>query len=229
MLILDRWLSIKRGLGGEYKMLARAKKWALGKFGKAQLRASLKKVGFDSTHWVRIVAYRECERLISHVDRKTAKVFEVSPGEHWREYGFANYDFAFFPEFDVCKGPTEKKYDLVIADQVFEHVAYPWHATRNVYDMLEPGGTFLIVVPFMLKVHGYPVDCTRWTDIGLKHMLVDAGFDASRIQTGMWGNKRAAVANLRNGWPMYGWGRTLHNDPRFPVMTWAIARKPEAA
>jgi hypothetical protein len=90
--------------------------------------------------------------------------------------------------------------------------------------MLRPGGHFLIIVPFLLKVHGYPEDCTRWTDSGLRWLLEDAGFEIETI--GSWGNRKCAQANFRHGWRMYGFGRDLTNDPVFPVMTWALARNP---
>ena len=62
-----------------------------------------------------------------------------------------------FPRIDVCKDVLPERFDLVIADQVFEHVHRPWAAARNAYEMLRPGGHFLCIVPFLLKVHGYPM------------------------------------------------------------------------
>jgi hypothetical protein len=90
--------------------------------------------------------------------------------------------------------------------------------------MLRPGGHFLCFVPFLLKVHGYPDDCSRWTANGLRWLLEDAGFDGPNIRTGSWGNRKCATANFRHGWRMYGFGRSLKNDPSLPVMTWALAR-----
>ena len=33
------------------------------------------------------------------------------------------------------KGFIQKKYDLIIADNVWEHLKYPYKATKNVFDM----------------------------------------------------------------------------------------------
>jgi hypothetical protein len=95
---------------------------------------------------------------------------------------------------------------------------------RNVYAMTRPDGHFLITVPFLLKVHGEPVDCTRWTEVGLKHLLAEGGFPLDQIKTGSWGNRRCVKASFRL-WPYHYWWRSLKNEPDFPVVTWALARR----
>ena len=42
---------------------------------------------------------------------------------------------------------TQKKYDLIIADNVWEHLKYPYKATKNVFDMLKRW-IFLVITPF---------------------------------------------------------------------------------
>ena len=38
-----------------------------------------------------------------------------------------------FPEYDICNEVYgNKKYDLIIADNVWEHLKYPYKATKNV-------------------------------------------------------------------------------------------------
>jgi hypothetical protein len=90
--------------------------------------------------------------------------------------------------------------------------------------MLKPGGHFLIIVLFLLKIYGYPTDCTLWTENGLRWLLEDAGFADAEIRSGSWGNRRCATENFRHGWRMFGWGKSLKNEPDFPVMTWALAK-----
>lgn len=186
------------------------------------LRSSLQKIGFDATHWIRIVAYRQAHAWIEELGARNLDVLEIAPGHYWRNLPFKSYQTVDFPAFDICKDTRPERFD--IADQVFEHVHRPWAAARNVHSMLRPGGHFLCIVPFILKVHGYPDDCTRWTEMGLRHLLADAGFPEQNIKSGSWGNRACAVANFRHGWRMFGFGRSLKNDPTFPVMTWALAR-----
>lgn len=116
--------------------------------------------------------------------------------------------------------------DLVIAEHVWEHLLYPRQATRNVFSMLRPGGHFLVVTPFLIRIHGQPDaphDCSRWTETGLRHLLQE-GFDWDQIQTWSWGNKRA-VKRCLTTWARCGWRGPGPNDPRYPIVVWALARK----
>ena len=192
--------------------------------GRENLRNLLARVGFDATHWVRVVAYRECHDWITALGSERLDTLEIAPGHYWRNLPFKSYKTVDFPEFDVCNDVLPDRFDLIIADQVFEHVHRPWAAARNVHKMLRPGGHFLCIVPFLLKVHGYPDDCTRWTENGLRHLLADAGFREDGIRSGSWGNRSCAIANFRHGWRLYGFGRTLRHEGDFPVMSWALAR-----
>ena len=71
--------------------------------------------------------------------------------------------------------PLDDTFDLIIAEQVFEHLLWPYRAARNVHRMLRPGGSFLITTPFLVKIHPVPNDCSRWTETGMKHLLAEAG------------------------------------------------------
>jgi hypothetical protein len=91
--------------------------------------------------------------------------------------------------------------------------------------MLRPGGTLVVTTPFLIRVHPSPFDCSRWTELGLKYLLAEAGFDLSRITTGSWGNRACVRSNFVD-WR--GWNPILHslrNEPDFPVHVWAFAKK----
>jgi SAM-dependent methyltransferase len=188
------------------------------------LRERLKTVGFDATHWVRVAAYRQSRCWLEELGPQNLDTLEIAPGHYWQTLPFRTYRTVGYPEFDICKQALPERFDLVIADQVFEHLNTPWIAARNVHSMLRPGGYFLCIVPFLLKVHAYPNDCTRWTENGIRWLLKDAGFTEENMRSGSWGNRSCAVANFRHGWRMFGWGRSLRNDPNLPVMTWVLAQ-----
>jgi SAM-dependent methyltransferase len=200
------------------------RRMVLQRFGKENLRAWLKQLGFDTTHWVRVVAYRQAEEWLQEIGVESLDALEISPGDHWQALPFRSYRSVRFPAFDVCRDVLPDRFDLIIADQVFEHIRTPWQAARNVHAMLRPGGYFLVISPFLLKVHGYPEDHTRWTETGLRWLLADAGFPLDKMRSGSWGNRRCATANFRHGWRMFGWGRNLSNDPALPVMSWVLAQ-----
>ena len=128
-----------------------------------------------------------------------------------------------------AKSALDETFDIIIAEQVWEHLLWPYRAGRNVYQMLRPGGYFLMQTPFLLRVHEIPTDCSRWTETGMKYFLAECGFDLDKVKTGSWGNRMAAKANLKygNNFPQYHpWlHRNLKNDPRFPVQVWALAQK----
>ncbi len=143
----------------------------------------------------RLVLDRETARIISTLPIGSMDALEIS-GNKWAECGFRSFLSAHYPEYDICAGPLAKSFDIIIAEQVFEHLLWPHRAARHAHAMLNPGGYFLVTVPFLQKVHNFPVDCSRWTETGIKYLLADSGFHLDDIQTWSWGNRIAAKANL---------------------------------
>lgn len=181
--------------------------------------------GFDTTDWVRVVMYRRCFEFIRSLHPEKLDVLEISAGSQWkREFSFKSYTEANYPDFDICADRLDRKFDLIIADQVFEHLQWPYRAGRNVHSMLRDGGHFVIATPFLVRVHKVPIDCSRWTEQGLSCLLQECGFPAEGIETFSWGN-RACVKSNFSKWKTYGFYRSLKNEPDFPVMVWAFAKK----
>jgi len=107
---------------------------------------------------------------------------------------------------------------------VFEHLKWPYRAGRNVHAMLKPGGHFVISTPFLVRVHRVPIDCSRWTEDGLSYLLQECGFSSENVVTGSWGNRACLKGNLKN-WRKRGLFGSLNNEPDYPVMVWAFAKK----
>jgi hypothetical protein len=93
------------------------------------------------------------------------------------------------------------------------------------FQMLRPGGHLVVTTPFLVLVHECPVDCSRWTALGLKHLLAEGGFPLTAIETGSWGNRTCARGSLRRPPRYVPWYHTLQNDPSYPMVVWAFARK----
>jgi hypothetical protein len=182
--------------------------------------------GNEHNQWLRIVMNRETRKLVESLGPSRLKVLEIS-GNYWSQPGlFQQYRTADYPEFDICASPLDDSFDLIIAEQVFEHVLWPYRAGKNVYQMLSLGGAFLVSTPFLLKIHAHPFDCTRWTEMGLKHFLAECGFPLEQIQTGSWGNRSCVKANLNGRWQIFQpWRHSLHNEADCPLVVWALARK----
>ncbi len=182
--------------------------------------------GDPSNQWARIVQNSETERLVASLgDPARLDVLEIS-GTFWQARPFKSYTSLGYPDFDVCAGPIAgASFDLIIAEHVWEHLRWPYRATRHVHQMLRPGGAFLIETPFLVKIHSYPLDCSRWTETGLKHLLAEGGFDMDRMTSGSWGNRACIRTNWRR-WQIYQpWRHSLRNEPDYPIVVWALAIK----
>lgn len=178
----------------------------------------------SKAHWCRIVMYEEAIKLMNELPADL-NVMEIS-GQMWRDapLSWKSYEATSYPQYDVCKGQLEKSYDLVILDQVLEHVKYPDLALENVRGSLQPGGACFVSTPFMIRLHPAPLDLWRWSAEGLKIMLTSAGFPEEKIQIGSWGNRDCLIANLTR-WEVYDpISHSLANEPDFPVTVWALAR-----
>jgi SAM-dependent methyltransferase len=209
-------------------MLGRLSLESISPVQRAKARDLLNKVGYDTTDWVRVAMYRSCFAYLRSLGPEALDVLEISGGPQWvREFRFKSYMKTEYPGFDICHERIDRSFDVVIADQVFEHLERPLDAAKNVFSMLLPGGHFVIATPFLLRVHGSPHDYSRWTEDGLAALLVEAGFPRHAIKTQSWGNRACVKANL-NHWRKYGWFRPMQNEPNFPVMVWAFATRPEA-
>lgn len=188
-------------------------------------------------HWIRRVLDEETDKIVSSWDTAALDAIEIS-GSAWRNAGFRSYQSLQYPQFDICDPRdqwseensklAEGSADVILAEQVWEHLKYPYRAGKNVFSMLRPGGRFLLTTPFLVRIHGIESysDCTRWTTEGMKCFLEECGFDAGRIETFSWGNKECAAAHVQNEmWFQYQKGMNLQNDPIYPCVVWAVATK----
>lgn len=188
------------------------------------VRRSLEAVGYDTTDWIRVVMYQRCFEFIRELGPEQLDVLEISAGPQWRRhFQFRSYTGTDYPGFDICAETLPQQFDLIIADQIFEHLRWPYRACRNILTMLKPQGHLVIAVPFLVRVHPSPIDCSRWTAEGLSYFLQECGFPEEGIRTGSWGNRACLVANLTK-WRKRGFFGSLANEPDFPVMVWAFAQ-----
>ena len=171
--------------------------------------------------WIRDVINRDLAAVFAEVGPERLDVVEVSGGLRsalpWRSYRTLAY-----PEFDLCEpGAVPGRYDLVICEQVLEHVRDPLAAARTLRSLCREGGHVLVSTPFLLRIHGSPQDFWRFTPLGLSHLLESQGLSPLWIRS--WGNRRAAAANFGR-WRAYRPWHSLKNEPKLPIVLWALAR-----
>ena len=176
--------------------------------------------------WCRIVMNADTNRIIQELDVANIDALEIS-GKAWKKTNFRSYTSTRFPEFDICNPPQmDTTYDLILAEQVFEHLRHPATAIKNIFNLLKPGGHVMVTIPFLLKVHGSPEDFQRWTPDGLRHFLSDAGF--INVDVRSWGNRQCVTAYMDHESlpPFDPLIHSLHNEPDITMQTWALAQKP---
>jgi hypothetical protein len=68
--------------------------------------------------------------------------------------------------------------DLIVAEQVFEHVQDPFKAAKSCFDALNAGGALLLTVPHATQLHvgSNFLDYFRFSKHALKFILTQAGF-----------------------------------------------------
>ena len=73
-------------------------------------------------------------------------------------------------------------------------------------------------------------DCSRWSARGLRNLLIETGFDPASIRADQWGNRAMALRNLEKPWPPEHKPDSddLTNDPKFPLVAWAMGQRAEA-
>ncbi len=189
----------------------------------SRLRAPDATSGADQ--WQRVTLNRAVDARLASLDPRTLSAAEISGDAHagkgWREYLSLNY-----PEFDLIaplagQGP----FDVVICEQVIEHVPDPCAAAANLRALCVTGGHVIVSTPFLIRVHEEwgMQDYWRFTPRGLRTLLERAGLEVDTV--GSWGNRRVIAANL-DRWPAYRRWQSLRNEPNLPVQVWAFARNP---
>ena len=177
--------------------------------------------------WQRVVLNRAVDAYLASLGPSGLSAAEISGDAHagrpWMRYTSLNY-----PEFDLC-APLDisDRFDVVICEQVIEHVIDPRAAAANLRELSVPGGHVIVSTPFLVRVHELPAygmpDFWRFTPRGLDTLLKGAGLDVARVEA--WGNRSCVVGNF-DRWPAYRRWHALGNEPDLPVQVWAFARNP---
>lgn len=64
-----------------------------------------------------------------------------------------------------------ERFDFIVCTEVLEHTRQPFDATRNILEMLKPGGMVFVSTPFNFRIHGPLPDCWRFTEHGLRELF----------------------------------------------------------
>jgi len=87
----------------------------------------------------------------------------------------------FLGNVEKMEALADAEYDPAICLDVLEHVPHPFTALGEIHRVLRPGGTLVLTVPHLSRLHEEPHDYFRYTKHGLRSALSDAGFDVLSV------------------------------------------------
>lgn len=70
----------------------------------------------------------------------------------------------------------EKSMDLIISQEVLEHVENPWDAMHEISRVLKDNGKIYLQLPFIIGFHPCPRDYWRFTNEGIVQLANSTGF-----------------------------------------------------
>lgn len=180
-----------------------------------------------SEHYLRVKMDQAVGEYLDELGSEQLDAAEISGSAH-AERTWASFQSLNYPDFDLCAPlVVEGQFDVVICEQVLEHVADPSAAAANLLGLVRPGGHVIVTTPFLVRIHELleygMYDYWRFTPRGLGVLLERAGLDV--VDVGSWGNRVCVQANLSR-WSAYRSWQPLRNEPDVPLQVWAIARRP---
>lgn len=144
--------------------------------------------------------------------------FKYEEAPNYPDVNIESLDRALYPD---------NTYDIVILDEVLEHVEDPVSAISECYRILKNDAYLMMSTPFLIAVHNCPSDYWRFTPKALELMLKN--FTSVHISS--WGNKQAVNLILDDMMissvkikSTYGFIPN-HNEPKYPISIWAYAKK----
>jgi SAM-dependent methyltransferase len=107
---------------------------------------------------------------------------EVGAGSSNLHAAIIKLDIAPSANIDVCASAeslpfADGVFDVVVSQEVLEHVRNPFQAMREMGRVLKPGGLVYCQVPFIIGYHPGPRDYWRFTREGIREMAEQAGLE----------------------------------------------------
>jgi len=177
--------------------------------------------GGGHPQWLRDVMTRDTGAVFDDLDPTGLSAVEIS-GDNWRRLPWRQYGQLWFPAFDLCApGEPPGPYDVVICEQVLEHVPDPVAAVRTLRSLCTTSGYVFVSTPFLVRLHDFPADYWRFTPAGLERLLRSAGLTPLWVRS--WGNRQAVGANFDRWVARFPW-QSLENEPDLPAVVWSLSQ-----
>ncbi len=98
---------------------------------------------------------------------------------------------------DCADVVADASFDITFSNNALEHMLEPWVACEQQVRITKTGGLIIAVAPFAWRYHPTPLDCFRFTHVGLAHLFTRtghvtpevAGYDITRRRDDSRGGK----------------------------------------
>ena len=138
-------------------------------------------LGWDDTRYVDAL-FPGCNRsrtwIFQFVDRRAAWHRAVVKPEQ----RVLKADLRSGLDLSMLPAEAASRFDLILCNQVFEHVSRPEQAARSLLSLLAPGGLVLWTAPFAESYHRAPEDYFRFTCAGAREIFTAAGFEILQVR-----------------------------------------------
>lgn len=112
-----------------------------------------------------------------HFDHARYESADLGVGDGAWDYSKLTY------RCDLTAIPVEDgRFDHIVCTQTLEHVPDPLRVLRELARSLKTGGSLWLTAPFGSPMHQEPHDYWRFTEHGLRRLLLDAGFAVDEIR-----------------------------------------------
>ena len=120
----------------------------------------------------------ELRRLLDEYDGMA--ILNLGSGETRLHPSIINLDVEAGPFVDIVASadnvPLDNlSVDLVISQEMLEHVPNTSNVMNEIYRILRPNGTLYLQVPWVIGYHGCPGDYWRFSVDGIKALVEDSG------------------------------------------------------
>jgi len=110
----------------------------------------------------------------------------VGAGSSQLHPALINVDLVPGPTIDVCASVErlpfpDEVFDLVVSQELLEHVRDPLRAMQEMRRVLKKGGTVYCQVPFIIGYHPGPTDFWRFTREGVRELVERANLECSEV------------------------------------------------
>lgn len=139
-----------------------------------------------------------------------AKILDVGAGhgdfaDIFEGRNYYSLDIVPYSEVDLVADLGEinpfknSAFDVVVLMNVLEHVYESRNLLKSISRIVAYGGSVVITVPFLLKVHQAPFDFARYTPYFIEKMAADAGLQIESLQ-GYYDTQYLLNESLGNAW-----------------------------